>query len=172
MAVSAGIITATGGLVSHAAVVARGWGLAAVVGVESLVIDGTGARTADGVHRISPGDAVTLDGTTGEVWLGGDPDSPGAERPDVNAILADALPELLRLEEWAAKAGRHDLSRRLLLRTPASRRRPSGPGTRHRPLHVHVGPHRHRRRTRPDHGGGIRAAGCRGRLAGGRAALP
>lgn len=70
MAVSAGVITATGGLVSHAAVVARGWGLPAVVGAESLVIDGTGARTADEAHRIAPGDVVTLDGTTGEVWLG------------------------------------------------------------------------------------------------------
>ncbi len=104
MAVSAGVITATGGLVSHAAVVARGWGLPAVVGAESLVIDGTGARTADGVHRIGPGDVVTLDGTTGEVWLGGDPDSVDAEPTDANAILADALPELLRLEEWAANA--------------------------------------------------------------------
>ena len=104
MAVSAGVITATGGLVSHAAVVARGWGLPAVVGVGSLVIDGTGARTADGVHRIAAGDAITLDGTTGEVWLGGDPDSADAEPSDVNAILADALPELLRLEEWTAKA--------------------------------------------------------------------
>jgi len=69
-----------------------------------LVIDGTGARTADGVHRIAAGDAITLDGTTGEVWLGGDPDSADAEPSDVNAILADALPELLRLEEWTAKA--------------------------------------------------------------------
>jgi pyruvate,orthophosphate dikinase len=102
MAVSAGVVTATGGLVSHAAVVARGWGLPAVVGAGSLVIDETGARTADGLHRIAPGDDVTLDGTTGEVWLGCDPDALDAEPPDVQAILADALPELLRLEEWSA----------------------------------------------------------------------
>jgi pyruvate,orthophosphate dikinase len=104
MAVSAGVITATGGLVSHAAVVARGWGLPAVVGVESLVIDGTSARTVDGVHRISPGDTVTLDGTTGEVWLGGDPGSRDAGPSDVNAILAGTLPELLQLEQWLAEA--------------------------------------------------------------------
>lgn len=100
MAVAAGIITATGGLVSHAAVVARGWGLPAVVGVETLVVDETAARTADGRHALAPGDDVTLDGTTGEVWFGGDPDAADDEPIDADGILAVELPELEKLERW------------------------------------------------------------------------
>jgi pyruvate, orthophosphate dikinase len=100
MAVSVGVITGTGGLVSHAAVVARGWGLPAVVGADSLVIGPTGARTADGQHAIAPGDIVTLDGTTGEVWLGGDPAAEGSAAVDDAAVLARHLPELGLLEEW------------------------------------------------------------------------
>ena len=40
MQVAEGILTARGGLVSHAAVVARGWGIPAVVGAEAVQIDG------------------------------------------------------------------------------------------------------------------------------------
>jgi pyruvate,orthophosphate dikinase len=103
MSVSVGIVTGTGGLVSHAAVVARSWGLPAVVGAGDLLIDGTGVRTRDGRRTIAPGDVVTLDGTTGEVWLGGDPDDIGSAGPlDAEAVLAEQLPELLTLEAWAA----------------------------------------------------------------------
>lgn len=101
MAVSAGVITATGGLVSHAAVVARGWGLPAVVGAASLIIAAEGASTANGQHTIRPGDIVTLDGTTGEIWLGEDPASADGDR-DEDAVIAAALPELLTLESWTA----------------------------------------------------------------------
>jgi pyruvate,orthophosphate dikinase len=99
MSVAAGVITARGGLVSHAAVVARGWGLPAVVGAEDLVVDEFGARTSDGSHQILPGDLVTLDGTTGEIRLGAhvtDKD----EATDPEQTLRDRLPELLRLEQW------------------------------------------------------------------------
>ncbi|MDN5854360.1 MAG: phosphate kinase, partial [Actinomycetia bacterium] len=102
MAVSVGIVTGTGGLVSHAAVVARGWGLPAVVGVDTLIIGVSGARTADGRHTITPGDLVTLDGTTGEIWLGDDPSGPGHETIDEDHVLAAALPELAVLESWAS----------------------------------------------------------------------
>jgi pyruvate,orthophosphate dikinase len=101
MAVSVGIITGTGGLVSHAAVVARGWGLPAVVGVEALLIDAHGARTADGRHALASGDLVTLDGTTGEIWLGGDPAAAEGGIVDEDAVLAADLPELAVLESWA-----------------------------------------------------------------------
>ena len=68
MMVSQGILTARGGLVSHAAVVARGWGTPAVVGAESVKIDGKSFVV--GGHTISEGDVISLDGTTGEVILG------------------------------------------------------------------------------------------------------
>ncbi|MCE0761967.1 pyruvate, phosphate dikinase [Pseudonocardia kujensis] len=101
MAVSVGVITGTGGLVSHAAVVARGWGLPAVVGAEDLEITGEGARTRDGRFTIAAGDLVTLDGTTGEIWLGDDPAATDGPATDEEAVLCEHLPELALLEEWA-----------------------------------------------------------------------
>jgi pyruvate,orthophosphate dikinase len=68
MQVSEGILTARGGLVSHAAVVARGWGIPAVVGAEAVKIDGR-QFTANG-YTVSEGDVISLDGTTGQVILG------------------------------------------------------------------------------------------------------
>jgi pyruvate,orthophosphate dikinase len=68
MIVSEGILTSRGGLVSHAAVVARGWGKPAVVGAESVRINGP-SFTAGGV-TVQQGDVISLDGTTGRVVLG------------------------------------------------------------------------------------------------------
>ncbi|MGA1569013.1 MAG: pyruvate, phosphate dikinase [Ilumatobacteraceae bacterium] len=68
MMVAEGILTARGGLVSHAAVVARGWGTPAVVGADAVRIDGREFRVGSTVVR--QGDVISLDGTTGEVMLG------------------------------------------------------------------------------------------------------
>jgi pyruvate,orthophosphate dikinase len=68
MQVAEGILTARGGLASHAAVVARGWGIPAVVGAEQVQI-GPDGFTVDGT-RVAEGDVISLDGTTGEVVLG------------------------------------------------------------------------------------------------------
>ena len=68
MIVAEGILTARGGLVSHAAVVARGWGKPAVVGAESVRI--TGASFTAGAVTVDEGDVISLDGTTGRVVLG------------------------------------------------------------------------------------------------------
>src|SRR3954471_19186744 len=68
MQVSEGILTARGGLVSHAAVVARGWGIPAVVGAEAVKIDGK-AFTANG-YTVREGETISLDGTTGHIILG------------------------------------------------------------------------------------------------------
>ena len=68
MLASEGILTARGGLVSHAAVVARGWGKPAVVGAEVLRL-GDHQVTADGV-TLSEGDWVSLDGGAGIVVAG------------------------------------------------------------------------------------------------------
>ncbi len=68
MMVAQGILTARGGLVSHAAVVARGWGTPAVVGAEGVKISGA-SFTAGGV-TVDEGDMISLDGSTGQVVLG------------------------------------------------------------------------------------------------------
>ncbi len=68
MLASQGILTARGGLVSHAAVVARGWGKPAVVGAERLRIDGTSFRVGETV--VSEGEWISIDGTAGEVVVG------------------------------------------------------------------------------------------------------
>ena len=68
MMVSQGILTARGGLVSHAAVVARGWGTPAIVGAEAIKIEGKQFSVGDVV--VKEGDIISIDGTTGEVVLG------------------------------------------------------------------------------------------------------
>ncbi|NCW91279.1 MAG: pyruvate, phosphate dikinase, partial [Acidimicrobiia bacterium] len=68
MMVAKGILTARGGLVSHAAVVARGWGTPAVVGADAVKIDGKQFSVGDTVVR--EGDTISLDGATGEIMLG------------------------------------------------------------------------------------------------------
>ena len=68
MMVAKGILTSRGGLVSHAAVVARGWGTPAIVGADAVKISDN-SFTANGV-TVKEGDWLSLDGTTGEVMLG------------------------------------------------------------------------------------------------------
>jgi pyruvate,orthophosphate dikinase len=68
MMVAKGILTARGGLVSHAAVVARGWGTPAIVGAEAINISGK-QFSVNGVV-VREGDMISLDGSTGEVMLG------------------------------------------------------------------------------------------------------
>jgi pyruvate,orthophosphate dikinase len=101
MAASVGVLTGTGGLVSHAAVVARGWGIPAVVGASALRIDEGGAELADGT-RIEPGAVLTIDGSTGEVWRG---EVAGSSAPpeQEEAVLARMLPELGVLADWAGQ---------------------------------------------------------------------
>jgi hypothetical protein len=80
----------------------RGAGLGPTRGgrVDTLVINANGARTADGRHSIAPGDLVTLDGTTGEIWLGGGPARTEHGTVDEDAVLAAGLPEPAVLESW------------------------------------------------------------------------
>jgi pyruvate, orthophosphate dikinase len=68
MQVAEGILTARGGLVSHAAVVARGWGTPAVVGAEAIDFIEGGFKV--GNVQIMIGDVISIDGATGEVMLG------------------------------------------------------------------------------------------------------
>ncbi len=68
MSVAEGIVTTRGGLASHAAVVARGWGKPAVCGAGSIVIGVDRFSVGDTV--VMEGDVISLDGSTGEVFLG------------------------------------------------------------------------------------------------------
>ncbi|MEJ5272856.1 MAG: pyruvate, phosphate dikinase, partial [Spirochaetota bacterium] len=70
MHAASGILTATGGKTSHAAVVARGWGKCCIVGCEKLVIDYDKKQMMVNDKIIKQGDEITLDGSTGEVFLG------------------------------------------------------------------------------------------------------
>jgi pyruvate,orthophosphate dikinase len=68
MAKSAGVLTSRGGLASHAAVVARGWGIPAVVGATGVAIDG--ARVTIGDRSLAETDLISIDGSTGHVFVG------------------------------------------------------------------------------------------------------
>ncbi len=68
MHAAAGILTATGGKTSHAAVVARGWGKCCIVGCEKLDIDYNKKLFKVGEAVVKEGEEITLNGTTGEVY--------------------------------------------------------------------------------------------------------
>lgn len=67
---SAGILTSRGGKTSHAAVVARGMGKPCIVGCTDLRIDYDAGSCTAGDTSISDGDYITIDGTTGQVFVG------------------------------------------------------------------------------------------------------
>lgn len=69
---SQGVLTATGGVTSHAAVVARGMGKICVVGCNGLKVDHKAGQAKLGDHVLKSGDWVTMDATTGKVWAGKD----------------------------------------------------------------------------------------------------
>ena len=70
MIASSGILTARGGRTSHAAVVARGMGRPCVSGAEDLEVDLVAGIARVGGKEVREGDVVSLDGSTGEVFLG------------------------------------------------------------------------------------------------------
>jgi pyruvate,orthophosphate dikinase len=70
MIAAEGILTSRGGLVSHAAVVARGMGKPAICGAESVKIDLKAKRFTAGGTTVAEGDVISISGTTGEVVLG------------------------------------------------------------------------------------------------------
>jgi len=70
MAASQGILTARGGMTSHAAIVGRGMGKCCVVGCNEIDVDGEANRFTVGDIVVNEGDYITLDGTKGEVILG------------------------------------------------------------------------------------------------------
>ncbi len=91
MAAAVGILTSSGGLTSHAAVVARGWGKPAVVGAADVEV-GDGSVTI-GATVLGAGEPITIDGGTGEVFLG-----------DVGGT-PQLMPEAATLLAWAGELG-------------------------------------------------------------------
>ena len=98
-----GILTQTGGTASHAALVARGMGRPCIVGASSIDVDVRKREFSAGGKTIKEGDEITIDGTTGEVFLG---IVPTIEAQSLNkhraasAILRWA-DEFRRLQVWA-----------------------------------------------------------------------
>ncbi len=91
MRMAVGILTARGGVTSHAAVVARGWGIPAVVGVPDMVVADHHVRLGD--LQVEAGTVVSIDGGSGEVMVG---EVEISETPDIESV-----PELNVLLEWA-----------------------------------------------------------------------
>ncbi|MEM6327748.1 MAG: pyruvate, phosphate dikinase [Bacteroidota bacterium] len=90
MAASQAIVTARGGMTSHAAVVARGMGTPCVAGADGLAVDPAQGRATVGERTLLEGEWVTVDGSTGRVLLG--------QVPTVEPALDD---NFHRLMGWA-----------------------------------------------------------------------
>ncbi len=90
-----GILTARGGMTSHAAVVARGMGRACVSGAGTVRIDAEGGVMFAGGRAFSAADSITIDGSTGEVMAG----EIATVQPEVTGAFA-------RLMGWADEARR------------------------------------------------------------------
>ncbi|MCK5718796.1 MAG: pyruvate, phosphate dikinase [Thiomargarita sp.] len=92
---SKGILTSRGGKTSHAAVVARGMGKACVAGAEGISVDVKARQASVGEHIINEGDVITINGSTGDVYLG--------EIPTLEPEFSEELKILL---SWADKEAR------------------------------------------------------------------
>lgn len=96
MHVAAAVLTVSGGMTSHAAVIARGLGVPCVVGVSDLVINAEAATLTAGDGRVfTQGDVITIDGGAGQAIAGAPRMRPAA--------ISDAFETLMR---WADDVGR------------------------------------------------------------------
>ncbi|HKW50910.1 MAG TPA: putative PEP-binding protein, partial [Candidatus Eisenbacteria bacterium] len=112
-----GILTATGGMTSHAAVVARGMGKCCVVGCSALLIDETARTVRVGGRTLREGAHVSLDGSKGDVLLGDVPTSDSeVVRVLTGRLKPDQAPLYQRFERLTAWC---DEERRLRVRANA-----------------------------------------------------
>jgi pyruvate,orthophosphate dikinase len=110
MAKAKGVLTATGGMTSHAAVVGRQMGKPSVVGCSAIKVDEEAKRFYSGDLCVQEGDFISIDGTTGEVLLGDVPTKEsevlqvinGRLRPEDSSIYQD----LQKLLSWADRVRR------------------------------------------------------------------
>ncbi len=91
-----GILTSRGGKTSHAAVVARGMGKPCVAGAEGIHVDVLTRKALVGESTIKEGDLITIDGTTGDVYLGSVPMKAAEFSSELNTLLswADEIAQL------------------------------------------------------------------------------
>lgn len=92
MVAAKGILTARGGATSHAAVVARQFGIPAVCGADALQIDLVARTVSSGAHTLKEGDIVSIDGAKGEAMIGAIP---------MVAPKYEDQPDLVTLLGWA-----------------------------------------------------------------------
>jgi pyruvate,orthophosphate dikinase len=89
---AAGILTSTGGMTSHAAVVARGWGRCCVAGAGEVQIDEKGRKIKVDGKTFTHKDTLSIDGSTGEVMVG----SVGTKEPSLSGDFSKVM-------RWADK---------------------------------------------------------------------
>ena len=96
MAVAQGILTATGGRTSHAAVVARGMGACCVAGCSALHINEEGKYLTIGDIRVNEGEVMSIDGNTGNVYVGAIPTVDATISGDFAVVMgwADSIRKL------------------------------------------------------------------------------
>ena len=102
MLAAKGILTSEGGATSHAAVVARQFGVPCVVGASDISIDMPNRRMTHNGVTVNEGEWISLDGTTGEVFIG----QLATSTPDLSEqkelmTLLDWADEVARLQVWA-----------------------------------------------------------------------
>jgi pyruvate,orthophosphate dikinase len=103
MIAAQGILTSRGGKTSHAAVVARGMGKTCVCGAEELDVSASAETISVNGTSIGPGEVISIDGTTGEVFLGEVPVVPspvvryfeGSLAPDSGDELVESVHRLI-----------------------------------------------------------------------------
>ena len=117
MVVARAVLTARGGMTSHAAVVCRGMGKCAVVGVQSMTVDAEGRKFSVGDTVVREGEWISVDGATGNVYLGELQTVPSEVMRVVNGTvrpeLAPTYQAFRQVLEWA------DGARRLRVRANA-----------------------------------------------------
>lgn len=90
MVVSEAIVTSRGGMTSHAAVVARGMGTCCVTGCEALTVNEAAKTVLCGNHTLTEGDMISVDGSTGSLYLG-----------EIPTIVPENDQSLQQLLAWA-----------------------------------------------------------------------
>jgi pyruvate,orthophosphate dikinase len=110
MVMATAVLTARGGMTSHAAVGARGMGKPCVVGAQALEVDEKAGRFAVNGRQIAEGDWITVDGGTGQVFAG-----------QAALVTPELSGDFLRLMQWADRIGQ--LRVRVNADTPADAHR-------------------------------------------------